>query len=145
MEVPEALTLARRLLDEHGLREWAVGLNRNVRRMGVCRYRHKRIELSEPYVRLNDLDEVTDTIKHEIAHALVGPGRGHGPEWQAMAKKLGCTPRATGDAAMPLGKWRAVCGGCGDHFHRHRRPPRNRRYICIACQVVITFHLAAAS
>ena len=38
--------------------------------------------------------EIRDTVLHEIAHALVGPEARHGPEWKAIAKRLGATPRA---------------------------------------------------
>ena len=40
------------------------------------------------------LRQVTDTILHEIAHALAGPGAGHGPAWKATASRLGATPKS---------------------------------------------------
>ena len=37
---------------------------------------------------------VTEVILHEIAHALAGPEAGHGPEWKAIAIRLGARPRS---------------------------------------------------
>ena len=37
---------------------------------------------------------MTDTILHEIAHAIAGVEAGHGPAWKAVAQRLGATPRA---------------------------------------------------
>ena len=37
---------------------------------------------------------MTDTILHEIAHAIAGANAGHGPVWKAVAKRIGAAPRA---------------------------------------------------
>lgn len=39
-------------------------------------------------------DQVTDTILHEIAHALAGPAARHGPAWKSIARRLGATPKS---------------------------------------------------
>src|ERR1700722_17497176 len=77
---------ARRLMDLHGLKEWEFGINSNVRRTGVCYYPRKtapgRIELSAHFVERNTEEEIRDTLLHEIAHAIVGPGHGHDAAWR---------------------------------------------------------------
>lgn len=58
---------------------------------GQCSYRHKHIYLNPQLTMLRSEEEVLGTILHEIAHALVGPGKGHGPVWKEMATRIGCT------------------------------------------------------
>ena len=71
MDTRDALALARRLLAEHGLSGWTVGLDRAKTRAGACHYSRRLITLSAPLTRLHTEDDVRDTILHEIAHALV--------------------------------------------------------------------------
>lgn len=132
MDLQAALDQAKALLAQHRLNEWRCLLNENKRRLGVCRHLTKTIELSRHFVLINTEVLVLETIKHEIAHALCGPGFGHGPVWKAMAKTVGCVPRSCCDnAVMPPGRWRAVCPGCQRVFHRHRRG--NGSYHCGRC------------
>lgn len=143
--------LARRLMDEHGLTDWEFGLNTNVRRAGVCFYPRRggpgRIELSAHFVERNGDDEVRDTILHEVAHALVGPGHGHDAVWRAMCVRVGARPQRCYGAEidMPAGRWRAECPGCGQTFHRHRRPKPAAGWFCRSCgkdRGVIRWHEA---
>ncbi|HVL11261.1 MAG TPA: SprT-like domain-containing protein [Gemmata sp.] len=131
--------LAVALMAAHGLTAWEFGFNGNLRRAGVCRYptrtRPGRIELSRHFVRRNPDAEVRDTILHEIAHALVGPGRGHDAVWRAKCLEIGARPeRCYGEEIeMPKGRWRAVCPGCTKEYDRHRRPKALRGWHCRPC------------
>ena len=42
-------------------------------RLGVCKYRAKRIEIAEYYAQNSPPETVLDTLRHEIAHAIAGP------------------------------------------------------------------------
>ena len=134
-----ARELAVRLLAEHGLVGWEFGFNSNVRRAGVCRYltrsRPGRIELSRHFVEQNPESEVLDTILHELAHALVGPGHGHDAVWAAKCVDLGARPeRCYGEhVRMPKGRWRASCPSCRREYDRHRRPGRRTGWYCRPC------------
>ena len=69
-------------LREHGLTQkgWTFRWDRAVRRFGICNYSKKRITVSRTLAALNDFAKSEDTVLHEIAHALVGRGVGHGPK-----------------------------------------------------------------
>jgi predicted SprT family Zn-dependent metalloprotease len=134
MELSETQAIATSLIEKHGLTDWSFKFNRNKRRLGVCKQDDKRIELSEHYVLHNDLEHVTDTILHEIAHALVGTEHGHDDVWKEMALSIGSTPSSCSSTAkMPDGYWQARCPGCLTVFTRHRRPRRLKGRYCVAC------------
>lgn len=130
-------SLARLLMDKHGLKDWMFEFDRAVRRAGCCKHRIKTITLSIHYVTRNNenIADIKDTILHEIAHALAGHGAGHGPKWKAMCVKIGARPIRCYDSNkvdMPKGQYVAKCGGCSKLFHKHRRPRRSR-YFCRKC------------
>lgn len=127
--------LARLLMDKHGLKHWRFEFDRAKRRVGCCKHRIQTITLSYHYcTRGNSVVDIKDTILHEIAHALAGPGAGHGPKWKAICRQIGARPvRCYGEQVnMPKGRYKATCGGCNKAFHRHRRP-KGRGYYCRAC------------
>lgn len=131
---PAAVTRwARLVMQSFGLSDWYFGFDGARRRLGCCNYRELRITLSRYFVARNGPAEIRETLLHEVAHALVGPGHGHGPIWKAMARRVGARPTRCGKADMPQGKWRAACPGCSKSFHRHKRPKRLTGWHCRAC------------
>lgn len=117
--------MASRLLTRHGLHDWQVTFDGAKRRAGQCRYAEQVISLSAGLTQLHSADEVRETVLHEIAHALAGPGAGHGPVWRATARRIGsdasrCVPA---DAPRLPGEWLGVCPA-GHTVERHRRPER---------------------
>jgi predicted SprT family Zn-dependent metalloprotease len=125
--------LALELMARYRLLEWHFDFNRRKRAMGLCRYSIRTIELSIYLVDRNGLDEIRDTILHEIAHALVGPEHGHDAVWKRKCLEIGAKPERCGQADMPSGRWRARCGNCGQVFARHRRPKRLQGWFCRTC------------
>lgn len=84
------------------LADWSFGWNRRLRAHGLCRYDQRRIELSAPLTRREpDESFILNTIRHEIAHALAGPGAGHGPHWRAWAERVGCSHIASSRPCSP--------------------------------------------
>ncbi|QXV71818.1 hypothetical protein psageK4_164 [Pseudomonas phage psageK4] len=91
MELKAAEQLAKELMAEHmsHLVGWRMVFNARLRRsLGRCHYTKRHIELCPKYVACNAVEQVKDTILHEIAHALT-PGHNHDKVWSAMAKKIG--------------------------------------------------------
>jgi len=130
----EAHQLARHLLAVHRLSDWSFAFNRSKRQMGCCLYGPKTILLSRHFVERNSWDLIRDTLLHEIAHALVGPGHGHDAAWKAMCLRVGAKPeRLSNEPDMPQGRWQASCNNCGVRFHKHRRPKRMKGWFCRRC------------
>jgi predicted SprT family Zn-dependent metalloprotease len=133
MDLQKARELAVGLMVEHGIEPtWNFQFDHSIRRFGCCNFRTKTIQLSMKLTELNDYDNVRDTILHEIAHALVGVGQGHGWKWKLTAIKIGCNGKRTYDSAtvnLPPKKYRGTCEKCGYTFTRNRQ----RRSSCGIC------------
>jgi|SRR6187431_295038 len=91
MNLTTAQTIIRSEMHAHGLTQtgWRFEWDRAKNRNGQCRYADRVISLSAPRTQLRDEAWVRMTIIHEIAHALVGPGYGHGHIWKAKFRSLG--------------------------------------------------------
>lgn len=131
MELRDVRRLAERLMDEHGLDGWTFTFDRAVRRAGKCSYTSRTISLSAPLAKLHDEVEVTETLLHEIAHALT-PGEGHSAKWRRTAVRIGSSGERCVDSTAPSvpGDWVGVCPA-GHHVERHRAP--QRVVSCIQC------------
>ena len=124
MELTAAAELARRMLDQYGLRTWRFRFDRAVRRFGTCHHRRATITLSAPLTLLNPEAEVRDTILHEIAHAIAGPDAGHGAEWRKYATLIGARPERCFDERVrtPPSRYIAYCPNCRKEYRRQRAP-----------------------
>jgi predicted SprT family Zn-dependent metalloprotease len=128
-----ARQLALRLLAAHGLQDWSFAFNRRKRSMGMCFYERQAIELSIWFIERNAEEAIRDTLLHEIAHALVGPGHGHDEVWKQKCIAIGAQPVRCGQADMPAGRWQARCTSCDFCYYRHRRPKRLKGWFCRTC------------
>lgn len=146
MDLKELESIAARELARHGLHGWTFALAKAKRRLGVCKYKEKRIEIAEYYARHSPEESVLDTLLHEVAHAIAGPAAGHGPRWKAVAARLGATPRScesSGQAVTEPGDWRATCPACEKTYHRYRRPMTSGVYRCrCRARSALTFEFA---
>ena len=79
-------------LDKHGLKDWHIRLTMdfNVPFLGLCVYKDKTIILNAAHIDIHPYHEVENTIRHEVAHAIVGQGFGHGSVWEEKAREIGC-------------------------------------------------------
>ncbi len=133
MDLKALAAVASEQLAAHGLVGWTFALSDSKRRLGVCKYLQKRIEIGRYYAHHNPDAAVLDTLLHEIAHALAGPAAGHGPAWRAIAVRLGATPKACDNAVDTIvhpGEWQSTCTACSRTHHRYTRPRALSGYRC---------------
>ena len=73
---------------------------------GICFYNRWRREETHDVIEISafseeSVEQLWETLAHELAHVLAGCGAGHGPEWKAVAKRLGLRrPTASGPAGI---------------------------------------------
>lgn len=88
----EAYKIIRGLMDSHGLNNWCFKLHRYSSTRGELAHCNKEIKVISFQVNFLEQaspDDIEDTAKHEIAHALVADN-GHGYDWRAKATEIGC-------------------------------------------------------
>ncbi len=130
MNTAEAIQTVISMLNAHGLvsQGWTCKLSNTKRILGQCRYRDKSIRLSRIHVEMGSDDEVMNTIRHEVAHAITGPGFGHGAAWKRNAMLLGAAPKSKTklDYAVPH-SYEIRCLKCEKVLQkRHRRMSAQR-------------------
>jgi predicted SprT family Zn-dependent metalloprotease len=135
VDLDDARVLAVGLMAQHGLRGWRLVFDNAKSRAGVCRSDRKVIGLSRVLTSLYPEDQVTDTVLHEIAHALVGVRHGHDKVWRATAVRIGCSGKRCVPEEAPKveGAWVGVCPA-GHRSTLHRRPMRVKS--CHRCSKV---------
>jgi predicted SprT family Zn-dependent metalloprotease len=113
-------------------RQWSFGFDNGRRRAGLCSYSDKKITVSKYLSLVHDIDDVKQTILHEIAHALSGPKAGHGKKWLATAKKIGYRNETyTGEEiAEAYAPYQGLCPNGHKHY-RYQKP--KRLYSCNLC------------
>jgi predicted SprT family Zn-dependent metalloprotease len=125
VRIEEARELAQQLMAAHGLVGWTLVLDGARTRAGVCRPARRQIGLSRVLTALHSREEVTETVLHEVAHALAGVEHGHDAVWRATAVSIGASGARCVDAAAPRppAPWVGTCPS-GHTAERHRRPQR---------------------
>ena len=130
---------AKKLVQDNGLTYWKITFNNNTRLVGWCDPRIKTISLSKKVFSLN-LDNgffITDTILHEIAHALDwvrNRNGGHGTSWKIICNELGVTPSSTvkrGSIVSVKGNYIYECPNCGNKSDYFRKPKNDKA--CYDC------------
>ncbi|MDR7320790.1 MULTISPECIES: SprT-like domain-containing protein [Catenuloplanes] len=124
--------LATGLMARHRLTGWRLRFDNAKTRAGVCRADQRVIALSRPLMGLYSPEQVTETVLHEIAHALAGPRHGHDRVWRTVARRIGCSGARCmpPDAPRVEGAWAGICPA-GHRTTAHRRPIRVRS--CLEC------------
>jgi len=136
METMKARRMATELMRQHLDSTWTLRFDNAKNRFGRCSYGKREISLSTPLVRLNDEDRVRQTVLHEIAHALAGPGAGHGYAWAAKCRELGIRPDrcfTAENTVIPDGNYKGTCPTCGFVVTRHRVSKAMKGGACPKC------------
>lgn len=125
MQLTDVEKLAGQLFKSHDLEGWHFKFDNAVKRFGLCNYRDRTISLSRHLVQLNPEPVVTNTLLHEIAHALVGAGHGHNRVWVRRALSIGCDGQrcySRSEVKAPELPYKLTCPACGRVAARARRP-----------------------
>ena len=117
--------------------------NNGVKYLGKCirkKYstyftlRFSTLHLNRLYEDL-DIDQIKDTVLHEIAHAIVyhdtGVNHGHDWLWKRVAKNIGGTGEVTANLTFKTGRYVYECPHC--HRQIARRRKINRGLACGVC------------
>jgi predicted SprT family Zn-dependent metalloprotease len=97
MNTMTARRLAESAMRQYGLTRqgWVFQWDGAKRRYGQCSYSTKVLSFSKFLTEHSEEQDFMDTVMHEIAHALVGPGFGHGVVWRRKMIELGQKPDRT--------------------------------------------------
>jgi len=87
-----AIATLRDLLDSHGKNDWKVRLYADLYKpfLGMTDARSKTVTLNAHHVDTHPDVEILNTIRHELAHVLVGTQHGHDAIWAEKAREVGC-------------------------------------------------------
>jgi predicted SprT family Zn-dependent metalloprotease len=146
MNLNQAYLKCRKLMNEHGLDPiiWQFKWSPARRMAGYCQYKTRKlngehtvlegwIALSKAYVEDNSEEAVTDTILHEIAHALT-PGHGHDHVWRLACVKIGAKPDRCYNPKEVVTRPRWVYShSCGFEAKRYRAMTNVDRRYCPRC------------
>jgi len=96
---------AKAIFEHHASRlelpqEWKLAWIKRIRNYSTrakCLHNKKVIKLQPCYVERATEDMLTNTILHELAHAIVGVGHGHGHVWKRKAIEIGCNGKRLGE------------------------------------------------
>lgn len=93
MDLQAAQQLANRMMVHYGLTQkgWIFAYDRAKSRLGLTDFRKKRISVSKYMTEAGTKEDFTQTMLHEIAHALLHPSAKHGKHWKDLAAKIGYT------------------------------------------------------
>lgn len=129
------IELVKDLADKHGVRGGfkIVVSERMAKRLGQWNYDNRTMSFNAYFVEHASDDEIKGVILHEIAHALVPIGSGHGFKWKQKAMEIGCEPKRCYQGAVKKPKpWKGTCPKCQQWIERYMRT----RVSCSKCSSV---------
>ena len=145
MDLNSAATLARNLMNLHGLNDWYFQFSRSTKNFGDTSYYKKIIRLSKIRTATRNEKEVTNTILHEIAHALRGwePGmHHHDAKWRNIFISIGGDGLAK-SKATDISKieylHKGYCKCNVNPGHGSARVNTKNAYRCTRCKATIVY------
>lgn len=118
----QVYAFARSVMGLLNIEGWDVDFDNAKSRAGVCKYGRQVISFSRHYIANAPLDDIRDTVLHEIAHILAGYDAGHGPIWVRVAQQIGCSgERCTAAPVSVDYRYEFVCDHCDMVVARRHR------------------------
>ncbi len=114
---------------------WTFSWLKTKRTMGICNFRTKMISASRVYVGVASVQQLENTVLHEIAHAIAGFAAAHGPAWERACVEIGAEPKRLFDASTisPPYTWARSCKVCGPVAKYFTKPRSKRSHSCVKC------------
>jgi predicted SprT family Zn-dependent metalloprotease len=97
---------------------YKLDFNNRISSLGCCSYREKVIYISRVHLQATNLNEMVDTLKHEVAHAYSyyhngRDGAGHNHHFYNACRVVGATPKrcasVTQDVVQITPKYVGIC------------------------------------
>lgn len=92
-DIREVHAFAFETFHQHKMGHWKIRWNRHAGTAGLTDYETRTVTFSATAMESWDWPEVENTVIHELAHVLVGPGQGHNRKWAKQVKDLGGIPQ----------------------------------------------------
>lgn len=130
-------TETRKMLDANGLSDWSIVWEPTTSFVGRCVHDTKTIKYSSFYMKHMKKEDALSVVSHEVAHAAVGPGKAHGPQWRDKCIELGGTGVRGANVKIPLTAaqkkflWVGVCPHC-EQLSLQNSAPRSI-WLCSQC------------
>ena len=122
------------------LKGYTLQFDNAVRRLGYCSFRDKVISISKAHIKATSVEQMTDTMKHEVAHAYSYyhhgvKGWGHNGFFYNACRVVGAKPlrcaSVSEDENEITPKYIGVCRVCKYTFKAFRK--RNHLTSCSKC------------
>lgn len=125
--------------------KWVFEFDNSKRFLGKCYqptiFNPGRIQVTTGYAQKAALDDVQDTLLHEIAHAITGPGHHHDKYWKRNCVLIGAKPDRCADSdafeeyQAESANYVATCPSCNSKYYASKmgKNMRNNRLHCHVC------------
>jgi predicted SprT family Zn-dependent metalloprotease len=132
------LQRTRDLLDHHSLGGITVGWDKAGSRLGAAHWvkvpvpHYIGITFSRRLSETASEEELFETMTHEVAHVLAGPGEGHSATWRRIHQGMGGDGKRTAKVDANRMAWKGTCPN-GHEMGKSRLTNRARWSSCSKC------------
>lgn len=121
---------AKYMFGQYGLADWDIQISNARSPIAETYHTDKVIVYSKYFCYLADKPMFRSVTKHELAHALIGPGKGHGKEFEEAYAKIDNGSKYAGATTdIFLKKYFFECPIC----HTSGSINKKDKYYCIPC------------
>lgn len=130
LKIEQSLARGKDMLFEHGLHGWVVTTNRKRSCIAETYHSNRVISYSKYFLLQASEEQFVGITLHEIAHAILGPGVGHGDKFTDLCTRISPTPVYACEAVdIPIRRYIMSCPSCG-YSGNHNE---NKTLYCAKC------------